>query len=107
MILGSFSLNQTAVFRTACGKLPAVRLISQLMTVSESVLLAPREVLDARRGDLPLSIMPSFKQEMASGIDLHFNSFFLNKRCFPLNICNPVLSFYAVNLPSIPQNALL
>lgn len=37
--------------------------------------------------------------------DLHFNSLFLNKLSFPLNLC--VLSFYAVNLPSIPQNTPL
>ena len=44
----------------------ACSLISQLMTVMETVLPAPGEILDTGRVDLPLSIMNSFKQEMAS-----------------------------------------
>ena len=36
------------------------------MTVMETVLPAPGEILDTGRVDLPLSIMNSFKQEMAS-----------------------------------------
>ena len=45
----------------------ACSLISQLMTVVETVLPAPGEILDVGSVDLPLSIMHSFKQEMASG----------------------------------------
>lgn len=48
------------LYRQACS------LISQLMTVMETVLPAPGEILDTGRVDLPLSIMNSFKQEMAS-----------------------------------------
>lgn len=36
------------------------------MTVTESVFLAPGEVLDTAGVDLPLSIMHNFKQELAS-----------------------------------------
>lgn len=36
------------------------------MTVTESVFLAPGEVLDTAGVDLPLSIMYNFKQELAS-----------------------------------------
>lgn len=38
---------------------------------------------------------------------LHFNSVFWNKCSFSLNLCTSVLRFYAVNLPSIPQNTSL
>ena len=48
------------LYRQACS------LISQLMTVMETVLPAPGEILDMGRVDLLLSIMHSFKQEMAS-----------------------------------------
>lgn len=48
------------LYRQACS------LISQLMTVVETVLPAPGEILDMGRVDLLLSIMHSFKQEMAS-----------------------------------------
>lgn len=52
---------QRVLNRQACS------LISQLMTVVETVLPAPGEILEVGRVDLPLSIMHSFKQEMASG----------------------------------------
>lgn len=57
----------------------ACSLISQLMTVMETVLPAPGEILDTGRVDLPLSIMNSFKQEMASQ-SLGFFFFFLRSR---------------------------
>lgn len=44
------------------------------MTVTESVPLAPGEILDSARVDLPSSIMRSFKQEMASGSLLFLRS---------------------------------
>lgn len=54
------------LYRQACS------LISQLMTVVETVLPAPGEILDTGRVDLLLSIMHSFKQEMASGSLIFF-----------------------------------
>lgn len=61
------------LYRQACS------LISQLMTVVETVLPAPGEILDMGRVDLLLSIMHSFKQEMASG-SLVFFFFFLKEQ---------------------------
>lgn len=49
------------------GKLPGSSLIYQVMTVRENVPLAPGEISDTARVDLPLSIMHTFQQEMASG----------------------------------------